>query len=50
MGEVAVRSCVAAMLSSVAQPAGLRRAFRRLVSLVASACLFMGGTLAHFQV
>ena len=45
----AVRSCVAAMMSSVAGSAGLRRAFRRSVSLVAAACLSMGGTLAHFQ-
>lgn len=45
-----VRSCVAAMLSSVAQTAELRRAFRRLVSLVAATCLFMARTLAYFQV
>ena len=50
LGVAAVRSCVAAMLSSVAQTAELRRAFRRLVSLVAAACLFMAGTLARFQV
>lgn len=46
----AVRSCVAAMLSSVAESAWLQHAVCLSVSLVAAACLSMGGTLADFQV